>query len=180
MFSHCIFFFYGFPVFVGIWRRVGSGCGSTVLSQLPLQHICIRIWTRLGLQGQLRVFFVFSHCILLLLWFPCICIWGRAGCGSTVLSQLPLRHKLSPVGNQACHNAKNNCHQLPSLAVPAKNTGLSLSTKEPKYELMAHSSKSCILQKPKPTMYWRKYFYRVLTEGCDCALSNRMKTSQDG
>ena len=58
---HCIFFFYGFPVFVGIWRR--------------------------------------------------------AGCGSTVLSQLPLRHKLSPVGNQACHNAKNNCHQLPSLAV---------------------------------------------------------------
>ena len=58
---HCIFFFYGFSVFVGIWRR--------------------------------------------------------AGCGSTVLSQLPLRHKLSPVGNQACHNAKNNCHQLPSLAV---------------------------------------------------------------
>ena len=110
VFSHCIFFFYGFPVFVGIWRGVGSRCGSTVLSQLPL------------------------------------------------------RHKLSPVGNQACHNAKNNCHQLPSLAVvPAKNTGLSLSTKEPKYELMAHSSKSCILQKPNATLYWKTYFYRVLT-----------------
>ena len=119
-----------------------------------------KIWMT---RSAMCLFCVFSL-YLLLLWFPCFCIWGRAGCGSTVLSQLPLRHKLSPVGNQACHNAKNNCHQLPSLAVvPAKNTGLSLTTKKPKYELMAHSSKSCILQKPNATLYWKTYFYRVLT-----------------
>ena len=118
-----------------------------------------KIWMT---RSAMCLFCVFSL-YLLLLWFPCIFIWGRAGCGSTVLSQLPLRHKLSPVGNQACHNAKNNCHQLPSLAVPAKNTGLSLSTKEPNYELMAHSSKSCILQKPNATLYWKTYFYRVLS-----------------
>ena len=65
-----------------------------------------------------QVNYVFFHCIFFFYGFSVfVGIWRRAGCGSTVLSQLPLRHKLSPVGNQACHNAKNNCHQLPSLAV---------------------------------------------------------------
>ena len=69
------------------------------------------------IMSAMCIFYVFSL-YLLLLWFPCICGYlETTGCGSTVLSQLPLRHKLSPVGNQACHNAKNNCRQLPSLAV---------------------------------------------------------------
>ena len=73
-----------------------------------------KIWMT---RSAMCLFCVFSL-YLLLLWFPCICGYLKtSGCGSTVLSQLPLRHKLSPVGNQACHNAKNNCHQLPSLAV---------------------------------------------------------------
>ena len=69
-----------------------------------------------------QVSYVYFLCFLTVFFFfygfpVSVGIWRRAGCGSTVLSQLPLRHKLSPVGNQACHNAKNNCHQLPSLAV---------------------------------------------------------------
>ena len=111
---HCIFFFYGFSVFVGIWRR--------------------------------------------------------AGCGSTVLSQLPLRHKLSPVGNQACHNAKNNCHQLPSLAVETspcqkyRDVFINKGTKT-----RAHGSLFKVLypSKTQTHLILKKYIYRVSTKVCE-------------